>query len=78
MYVNVLSFKNGKTLAFQSKVPFSVDKLEDNEFLVITDESNGQILSFRTSEVVTIATIKAPTGRKTKGFKATVTKVTEE
>ena len=78
MYVNVLSFKNGKTLAFQSKVPFSVDKLEDNEFLVITDESNGQILSFRTSEVVTIATIKAPTGRKTKGFNATVTKVTEE
>ena len=78
MYLNVLSFKNGKTLAFQSKVPFSVDKLEDNEFLVITDESNGQILSFRTSEVVTIANAKAPTGKKAKGFKATVTKVTEE
>ena len=75
MYVNVLSFKNGKTLAFQSKVPFSIDKLEGNDFLVITDESNGQILSFKASEVVTIATIKAPTGRKTKGFK---TKVTEE
>ena len=55
MYLNVLSFKNGKTLAFQTKVPFSVDKLEGNEFLVVTDEANGQILSFRTSEVVTIA-----------------------
>lgn len=75
MYVNVLSFKNGKTLAFQTKVPFSVDKLEGNEFLVVTDEVNGQILSFRTSEVVTIANAKASTGKKGKGFK---TKVTEE
>ena len=77
MYLNVLSFKNGKTLAFQTKVPFSVDKLEGNEFLVVTDEVNGQILSFRTSEVVTIANakVKATTDKKTKGFK---TKVTEE
>ena len=77
MYLNVLSFKNGKTLAFQSKVPFSIDKLEGNKFLVITDEVNGQIFSFRTSEVVTIANavVKATTGKKTKGFK---TKVTEE
>ena len=77
MYLNVLSFKNGKTLAFQTKVPFSVDKLEGNEFLVVTDEVNGQILSFRTSEVVTIANakVKATTGKKAKGFK---TKVTEE
>ena len=75
MYLNVISFKNGKTLAFQTGVPFSVDKLEGNEFLVVTDESNGQILSFRTSEVVTIANAKAPIGKKAKGFK---TKVTEE
>lgn len=75
MYLNVISFKNGKTLAFQTKVPFSVDKLEGNEFLVVTDESNGQILSFRTSEVVTIANAKATTVKKAKGFK---TKVTEE
>ena len=75
MYLNVISFKNGKTLAFQTKVPFSVDKLDGNEFLVVTDESNGQILSFRTSEVVTIANAKAPTGKKVKGFKI---KVTEE
>ena len=78
MYLNVLSFKNGRTLAFQTKVPFSVDKLEVNESLVVTDEVNGQILSFRTSEVVTIANAKATTVKKAKGFKATVTKVTEE
>lgn len=77
MYLNVLSFKNGKTLGFQTKVPFSVDKLEGNEFLVVTDEVNDQILSFRTTEVVTIANavVKATTGKKAKGFK---TKVTEE
>lgn len=54
MYLNVISFKNGKTLPFQTKVPFSLDKL-DNEWIVVTDEVNGQILSFKTSEVVTIA-----------------------
>lgn len=84
MYLNVLSFKNGKTLAFQSKVPFSVDKLEGNDYLVVTDEVNGQILSFRTSEVVTIANAviksegKKPTAEDVvdghKGFRAKVTK----
>lgn len=84
MYVNVLSFKNGKTLAFRTTIPFSVDKLEGNEFLVVTDEANGQILSFRTSEVVTIADVvvksegKKPTAEDVvdgpKGFRAKVTK----
>lgn len=84
MYLNVLSFKNGKTLAFQTKVPFSIDKLDGNEFLVVTDEVNGQILSFRTSEVVTIANAvvksegKKPTAEDVvdgpKGFRAKVTK----
>lgn len=84
MYLNVLSFKNGKTLAFQTGVPFSVDKLEGNEFLVVTDEVNDQILSFRTSEVVTIANAvvksedKKPTAKEivkgAKGFKTKVTK----
>ena len=75
MYLNVLSFKNGKTLAFQSKVPFSIDKLEGNKFLVITDEVNGQIFSFRTSEVVTIANaVVKSEDKKAKGFKAKVTK----
>lgn len=62
MYLNVVSFKNGKTLGFKSKVPYSVDKVADNWNLV-TDEVNGQILSFRGSEIVTIAT--APVKNKT-------------
>lgn len=83
MYLNVISFKNGKTLPFQTKVPFSLDKL-DNEWIVVTDEVNGQILSFRTSEVVTIANAvvksegKKPTAEDVvdgpKGFRAKVTK----
>lgn len=87
MYLNVLSFKNGRTLAFQTGVPFSVDKLEGNEFLVVTDEVNGQTVSFRTSEVVTIASTvvksedKKPTaedvvdGPKKRTGKSTVTPV---
>lgn len=83
MYLNVISFKNGKTLPFQTKVPFSLDKL-DNEWIVVTDEVNGQILSFKTSEVVTIANAvvksegKKPTAEDIldgpKGFRAQVTK----
>lgn len=83
MYLNVISFKNGKTLPFQTKVPFSLDKLE-NEWIVVTDEVNGQILSFKTSEVVTIANAvvksedKKPTAEDIldgpKGFRAQVTK----
>ena len=81
MYLNVLNFKNGKTLFFKNAIPFSIDKLDDNEFIVVTDDVNGQILSFRTSEVVTIQSSKIPeetlketTGKKAKGFKAKVTK----
>lgn len=83
MYLNVISFKNGKTLPFQTKVPFSLDKL-DNEWIVVTDEVNGQILSFKTSEVVTIANavVKSESEKPTaedvvdgpKGFRAKVTK----
>lgn len=83
MYLNVISFKNGKTLPFQTKVPFSIDKL-DNEWIVVTDEVNGQILSFKTSEVVTIANavVKSESEKPTaedildgpKGFRAKVTK----
>lgn len=83
MYLNVISFKNGKTLPFQTKVPFSLDKL-DNEWIVVTDEVNGQILSFKCSEVVTIANavVKSESEKPTaedvvdgpKGFRAKVTK----
>lgn len=58
MYFNVISFKNGKTLGFQSETPYSVEKTA-NDWSVVTDAKTGQILSFRGSEVVTIATAKA-------------------
>lgn len=81
MYINVLNFKNGKSLFFKTTIPFSIDKLDDNEFMVVTDDTNGQILSFRSSEVVTIQnskipeeTLKETTGKKAKGFRAKVTK----
>nr|DAO87644.1 MAG TPA: hypothetical protein [Caudoviricetes sp.] len=82
MYLNVISFKNGKTLAFQSKVPYSVDKVVDNWNLV-TDEVNGQILSFRGSEIVTIATAPVKENRtqrraKSNNKPAISTKVVEE
>lgn len=54
MYINVISLKNGKTLPFKTEIPFSADKLEDG-FMVVSDEENGQIISFRGSEVVSIA-----------------------
>jgi hypothetical protein len=71
MYLNVLSFKNGKTLQFQSVTPYSVDKLKEptptdkyGDWNLVTDEANGQILSFRGSEVCTIATIKVEENRQ--------------
>lgn len=82
MYLNVISFKNGKTLAFQSKVPYSVDKVVENWNLV-TDEVNGQILSFRGTEIVTIATAPVKANRAQRQVKRTKkpaisTKVIEE
>jgi hypothetical protein len=46
--------KCGKTLPFQSKVPFSADKVEDG-WNLLTDERNGQIISVRGSEIASIA-----------------------
>ena len=82
MYLNVISFKNGKTLAFQSKVPYSVDKVVENWNLV-TDDANGQILSFRGTEIVTIATAPVKANRAQRRGKETKkpaisTKVIEE
>ena len=82
MYLNVISFKNSKTLEFQSKVPYSVDKVVNNWNLV-TDEANGQILSFRGSEIVTIATAPVKENRtqrraKSNNKPAISTKVVED
>lgn len=54
MFLNVLSFKNGKTIPFQTKTPYSVEKVFEG-WNVVIDEVNGQCLSFRGSEIVTIA-----------------------
>lgn len=63
MYLNVISFKNGKTLAFRTDTPYSVNKLnEDNtadrfgDWNLVTDNGTGEIMSFRGSEIVTIST----------------------
>ena len=63
MYLNVISFKNGKTLAFRTDTPYSVNKLnEDNtadrfgDWNLVTESGTGEIMSFRGSEIVTIST----------------------
>ena len=63
MYLNVISFKNGKTLAFRTDTAYSVNKLdEDNtadrfgDWNLVTDSGTGEIMSFRGSEIVTIST----------------------
>ena len=63
MYLNVISFKNGKTLAFRTDTPYSVNELnEDNtadrfgDWNLVTDSGTGEIMSFRGSEIVTIST----------------------
>lgn len=53
MYLNVVCLKCGKTIPFQSKVPYSVDKVSEG-WNLITDENNGQIISVRGSEIVSI------------------------
>lgn len=60
MYFNVVSFKNGKTVAFTSNVPFSIDKL-DKEWSIITDAKTGQNVSFKNSEVTAICSNKVET-----------------
>ena len=53
MYLNVVCMKCGKTIPFTSKVPYSVDKVVDG-WNLITDESNGQIISIRGSEIASV------------------------
>lgn len=63
MYLNVISFKNGKTLAFRTDTPYSVNKLNEGntadrfgDWNLVTDSGTGEIMSFRGSEIVTIST----------------------
>lgn len=54
MYLTIITFKNGRTIPFQSEVPYSADKVIDG-WNLITDKKTGQIISFRGEEIVTIA-----------------------
>lgn len=63
MYLNVLSFKNGKTIVFRSETPYSVNKLNEEtgddryeDWNLVSDNSTNEIISFRGTEVVTIST----------------------
>lgn len=53
MYLNVICLKCGKAIPFKSVVPYSVDKISDGWNLV-TDETNGEIISIRGSEIASI------------------------
>ena len=57
MYFNVVSFKNSKTVAFTSEVPYSLDKLS-TDWSIITDAKTGQVISFKNSEVTAILSNK--------------------
>lgn len=63
MYFNTISFKNGRVLSFRTEIPYSVDKTAD-DWSVVTDAVTGQTLSFRGSEVVTIASAKQTEEKK--------------
>ena len=54
MYLNVISFTNGKVVPFRTKVPYSVDQVAEG-WNVVTDEANGQVISFRGVYIVTNA-----------------------
>jgi hypothetical protein len=74
MYMNVISFKNGKTILFKSKTPYSVDKVSEG-WNVIIDESDNHAVSFRGSEIVTIESKPIPKGegKKRPAIQAAVT-----
>jgi len=68
MYFNVVSFKNSKTVAFTSDVPFSIDKL-GTDWSIVTDAKTGQVISFKNSEVTAILSNKVETKKSVKRTK---------
>lgn len=53
MYINTISFKNGRLVAFRSEIPYSVDKIDEG-WNFVSDESSKAVVSFRGSEIVTL------------------------
>lgn len=53
MYLNVICLRCGRTIPFQSIVPYSVDKVSEG-WNLLEDETNGQIISVRGAEIASI------------------------
>lgn len=68
MYFNVVSFKNSKTIAFTSEVPYSLDKLS-TDWSIVTDAKTGQVISFKNSEVTAILSNKVEPKKSVKRTK---------
>ena len=78
MFKNMVSFKNSRVMTFDTETPFSIDKLTD-EWSVIVDAKTNQVLSFKNSEVVTIASAEIKAEKKKTGKKPAIkTAITEE
>lgn len=78
MFKNIVSFTNGRVMMFDTETPFSIDKLKD-EWVIVTDSKTNQVLSFKCSEVVTIASAKVKAEKKKIGKKPVIkTAITEE
>lgn len=75
MIVNVISFTNGKTLAFKAEAPFVPDENPGDDFITVKDPVNGQTLTFRQSQIVTVASVPAEAVKEKK--KPIIKKVTE-
>ena len=78
MYRNMVSFSNSRVMTFDTETPFSIDKLKD-EWVMITDSKTKTALSFKVSEVVTIASTEVSAEpKKTRKKPAIKTAITEE
>jgi hypothetical protein len=53
MYMNTISFKNGRLVGFRSEIPYSTDKVAEG-WNIIVDDSTKAVVSFRGSEIVTL------------------------
>ena len=78
MFRNIVSFKNGRAMTFDTETPYSIDKTAD-EWSVIVDAKTKTTLSFKGSEVVTIASVEIKAEPKKTGKKPAIkTAITEE
>lgn len=68
LYQNIISFKNGKSISFNTVLPYSVDKIAEG-WNVVTDEKTGNILNFVGAEVVAVVNVREAEkiGAATKG-----------